>query len=78
MSKMSDLALRIQEAKEEMIEKIKLDIMRYEADCSLSIAEGDEMCKRCTETVFGSILRIIDRNSKEVDGCQSAEAVERK
>jgi hypothetical protein len=39
--------------------KIKADIAMYEADCRLS---GDEEpCKQCTDNVFGSIYRIIDK-----------------
>lgn len=42
-----------------ILDKIKADIAMYEADCRLS---GDEEpCKQCTNNVFGSIYRIIDK-----------------
>ena len=47
------------------IEDIKLDIMRYEADCLL--LEDRPICKECNDTMFGSIYHIIDKhiNGKE-------------
>lgn len=45
---------------EERIDAIKADIMRYEADCMLT-AEG-KLCKGCTDNVFRSIERIIDKH----------------
>jgi hypothetical protein len=42
-----------------ILDKIKAEIAMYEADCRLS---GDEEpCKQCTDNVFGSIYRIIDK-----------------
>ncbi len=43
----------------ELLDKIEADIIMYEADCRLSCDE--EPCKQCTDNVFGSIYRIIDK-----------------
>lgn len=48
-----------------VIEKIREEIGTYYADCSLSISENDEQCKRCTDTVFCSVLQIIDKHIVE-------------
>ena len=53
---------------DDVIEKIKADILRYKSDCGLS-AFGSPKCERCNEVMFGSILRIIDKNTKgDTDG----------
>lgn len=49
---------------ERVLEQIRAEIGNYYADCSLSIAEQDENCKRCNDTVFTSILHIIDHYTK--------------
>ena len=44
---------------ESVLDKIKAEIVMYEADCRLVCDE--EPCKQCTDNVFGSIYRIIDK-----------------
>ena len=48
----------------DIIEQLRAEIEQYYADCSLSVAEQDDKCKRCTDTTFGSILHIIDKYTK--------------
>lgn len=50
----------------EVLNEIKAEIETYYADCSLSISENDDNCKRCNDTTFNSILRIIDKHIKGV------------
>ena len=46
-----------------ILDQIRAEIAMYEADCRLS---GDEeQCKQCTDNVFGSIYRIIDKYKAE-------------
>jgi hypothetical protein len=49
---------------EPILDKIRAEIGMYEADCRLS---GDEYpsCKECTDNVFESIYRIIDKYKEE-------------
>lgn len=59
-----DVKIRMEQNPWEIIinpmEELKNKIEAYYADCSLSIAEADEECKRCNDTVFGSILKMMD------------------
>ena len=45
--------------REYLLNQIKAEIAMYEADCRLVCDE--EPCKQCTDNVFGSIYRIIDK-----------------
>lgn len=45
------------------IEAIKDEINRYWLDCDLAVDDAE--CKQCGQNVFGSILRIIDKHTKE-------------
>ena len=45
------------------IEAIKEDIHRYWMDCDFAV--DDKECKQCGKNVFLSILRIIDKHTKE-------------
>lgn len=59
-----DVKIRMEQNPWEIIinpmEELKNKIEAYYADCSLSIAEADEECKRCNDTVFGSILKMTE------------------
>ena len=50
--------------KTDVLDKARAEIGMYEADCRLS---GDEYpsCKECTDNVFESIYRIIDKYKTE-------------
>lgn len=50
------------------LEKIKDEIGIYCADCFLSISENDENCQRCNDTMFGSVLGIVDKHIVELKG----------
>ena len=39
----------------------------YYSDCSLSIADNDEKCKKCNDITFNSVLNIIDKHIKEIE-----------
>ncbi len=43
-----------------VIEGIKADLLRYEADCQLSA--DSQTCMRCSADTFRSIERIIDKH----------------
>ena len=45
------------------IEAIKDEINRYWLNCDFAV--DDPECKQCGQNVFGSILRIIDKHTKE-------------
>ena len=68
---LNGVAEGLDRAKEDTIkelEKIKERIGIYYADCSLSISENDENCKRCNDNVFDSILMMIDNHISELKG----------
>lgn len=56
-------------ALKQAIENIKYDVDVYAADCSLSISENDENCKRCNDVMFGSIRHIIEKHTKGEKEC---------
>jgi len=56
-------------ALKQSIENIKCDVDVYAADCSLSISENDENCKRCNDAMFGSIRHIIEKHTKGEKEC---------
>ena len=49
---------------EQVLDKIKADIISYEGDCRLSVDEYPS-CKQCTDNVFESIYAIIDKYKSE-------------
>ena len=55
------MMLNLQSYYESVIENIKTDIAKYEADCKLS--NDSKECKKCDEIVFSTIYSIIDRHT---------------
>ena len=53
-----------------ILDKIKLDIARYELDCRFADHSQSDECAICNKNVFGSIYRIID---KYIEGGESHE-----
>lgn len=49
---------------EPVLDKIKAEIIKYEGDCRLSVAEYPS-CKQCTDNVFETIYGIIDKYKAE-------------
>ena len=47
----------------EMLDSIKADIERYQADCDLSCSD-DSNCRTCNNITFGTIYQIIDKYRK--------------
>ena len=52
---------------DDVIEKIKADILRYKSDCEM--VEDAVECKICNKMMFDSILSIIDKHTKGDNGC---------
>lgn len=48
----------------EVLDEIKAEIERYQADCNLSCSD-DANCKICDKITFDTIYRIIDKYRKE-------------
>lgn len=48
----------------EKLDKIRAEIFMYEGDCRLSIDEYPS-CKQCTDNVFKTIYRTIDKYKAE-------------
>lgn len=48
-----------------VLENLKDDVEKYRADCDMG--ETNEVCLKCTENVFGSIVGMIDKRIKEYD-----------
>ena len=57
-----DLLADVQEMEEQepILDKIRAEIIKYEGDCRLSVAEYPS-CKQCTDNVFGTIYAILDK-----------------
>lgn len=53
-------AFLYEQTQRSMVEDIRAEIERYEADCRF--AGGTEECEQCNTNVFGSIYQIIDRH----------------
>lgn len=53
-----------------ILDKIKVDIARYELDCRFADHSQSDECAMCNKNVFGSIYRIID---KYIEGSESHE-----
>ena len=49
---------------EPVLDKIRAEIVKYKADCRLSVDEYLS-CKQCTDNVFGSIYSILDKYKAE-------------
>lgn len=47
-----------------VLDKIRAEIFKVESDCRLSIDEYPS-CKQCTDNVFGTIYRILDKYKAE-------------
>lgn len=52
----------------EVLEKIKDDIGRYELDCRFADYSQTDECTICNKNVFESIYRIIDKYKAESEG----------
>ena len=58
-----------------ILDKIRADIIKYESDCRLSVDEYPS-CKQCTDNVFESIYRIIDKcKADQEDGEKQNELI---
>lgn len=44
------------------LEEIKDKIETYYLDCSFSVPDNDENCRKCNDIMFGSVLGIIDKH----------------
>lgn len=49
-----------------VLDKIRAEIIKYEGDCRLSVAEYPS-CKQCTDNVFDTIYAIHDKYKAEVE-----------
>lgn len=54
----------IEMCKVDIFDKIRAEIIKYEADCRLSVDEYPS-CKQCTDNVFESIYAILDKYKAE-------------
>ena len=53
---------------EDVLEKIKTEIIRYELDCRFADYSQTDECTICNKNVFGSIYKIIDKYKAESEG----------
>ena len=65
-----DYNARLKDDMAAMLDKIRADIIKYESDCRLSVDEYPS-CKQCTDNVFETIYRIIDRHKAESEPQES-------
>ena len=49
-----------------VLDKIRAEIFKYEADCRLSVDEYPS-CKECTDNVFRTIYNILDKHKAEME-----------
>ncbi len=49
------------------LDDVRAEIVVYYGDCSMSLSENDERCKKCTDTTFNSILNIIQKKMREYE-----------
>ena len=47
------------------LDEIRAEIIKYEADCRLSVDEYPS-CKQCTDNVFGTIYGFFDKYKTEI------------
>ena len=59
-----DYNARLKDDMAAMLDKIRADIIEYESDCRLSVDEYPS-CKQCTDNVFETIYRIIDKHKAD-------------
>jgi len=52
---------------EPILDKIRAEIIEYEGDCRLSVDEYPS-CKQCTDNVFETIYKILDKFKAESEG----------
>lgn len=52
--------------KNNVLDKMRAEIIKYECDCQLSINEYPS-CKQCTDNVFETIYGIIDKYKAETE-----------
>lgn len=70
-----DYNARLKDDMAAMLDKIRADIIKYESDCRLSVDEYPS-CKQCTDNVFETIYRIIDkRKADQEDGEKQNELI---
>jgi hypothetical protein len=62
-----DMAIKALEQQpcEDVLEKIKTEISRYELDCRFADYSQTDECTICNKNVFGSIYKIIDKYKVE-------------
>lgn len=65
-----DYNARLKDDMAAMLDKIRTDIIKYESDCRLSVDEYPS-CKQCTDNVFETIYRIIDKCKAESEPQES-------
>lgn len=49
------------------LDDVRAEIVVYYGDCSLSLSENAERCTNCNDTVFNSILNIIQKKMREYE-----------
>ena len=66
-NKALDMAIKALEQQpcEDVLEKIKTEISRYELDCRFADYSQTDECTICNKNVFGSIYKIIDKYKAE-------------
>ena len=70
-----DYNARLKDDMAAMLDKIRADIIEYESDCRLSVDEYPS-CKQCTDNVFETIYRIIDKcKADQEDGEKQNELI---
>ena len=70
-----DYNARLKDDMAAMLDKIRADIIKYESDCRLSAYEYPS-CKQCTDNVFETIYRIIDKcKADQEDGEKQNELI---
>ena len=70
-----DYNARLKDDMAAMLDKIRADIIKYESDCRLSVDEYPS-CKQCTDNVFETIYRIIDKcKADQEDGEKQNELI---
>ncbi|MBR2551019.1 MAG: hypothetical protein IKE92_13575 [Clostridiales bacterium] len=60
-----DYNARLKDDMAAMLDKVRADIFEYESDCRLSVDEYPS-CKQCTDNVYETIYRIIDKYKAEI------------
>lgn len=50
----------------EVLGKIRAEIIKYEGDCRLSVDEYPS-CKQCTDNVFETIYGVLDKYKSETE-----------